>query len=232
MQAQYLFEPAPIPALPVEGEAALFPVRRIFCVGRNYAAHAAEMGAEVDRDAPWYFNKSAHALCQSGARIPMPPETADCHYEMEFVVAIGAEAKRVTAAGALTVVFGYGSGIDLTRRDLQAVAKEKRRPWDLGKDFENAAIIGPLTPAGAFGAAAGQTLWLDHDGARVQQAPLSDMVWSVPEIIADLSRFYTLLPGDLIMTGTPAGVGPVHPGSRLTGCIDGLMPVEVTLAEG
>lgn len=228
MPADYLFPPPPQPALPVEGEAALFPVRRIFCVGRNYAAHAAEMGAEVDREAPWYFNKSAHALCQSGETIPMPPETANCHYEMELVVAIGGAASRVTPAEAMAAVLAYGCGIDLTRRDLQAVAKEKRRPWDTGKDFENAAIIGPLTRAEAFGEIADQVIWLDHDGARVQEAPLSDMVWSVPEIIADLSRFYDLLPGDLIMTGTPAGVGPVHPGSRLVGGVEGLRPVEVS----
>ena len=230
MQARYLFDPPQVPALPVMGETALFALRRIFCVGRNYAAHAAEMGAEVDREAPWYFNKSAHALCHSGQTIPMPPETENCHYEMEFVVAIGSEARRVSVEEAMTAVFGYGCGIDLTRRDLQAVAKEKRRPWDIGKDFENAAILGPLTRAEVFGHIADQRIWLDHDGDRVQDAALSDMIWSVPEIITDLSRFYTLLPGDLIMTGTPAGVGPVHTGSQLCGGIDGLLPVEVTIA--
>ncbi|MGK7654139.1 fumarylacetoacetate hydrolase family protein [Roseovarius sp. B08] len=230
MSTEYLFEPAPIHALPVEGDAAVFPIRRIFCVGRNYAAHAAEMGNEVDREAPWYFNKSAHAYCPGGATIPMPPETSDCHYEMEFVVALGGEAGLISEADAMSAVFGYGCGIDLTRRDLQAQAKETRRPWDLGKDFENAAILGPLTRSEEFGAVGGQAIWLDHDGTRVQEATLAAMVWSVPEIIAHLSRFYRLLAGDLIMTGTPAGVGPVKPGSRLRGGIDGLQPVRVDFA--
>ena len=224
---EFLFSAATQPSLPVEGTSALFPVRRIFCVGRNYAAHAAEMGGEVDREAPWYFNKSAHAVCLSGATIPMPPETENCHYEMEFTVALGGEAKAISESEAIGAVFGYASGIDLTRRDLQAIAKETRRPWDLGKDFENAAIFGAITPVAAFGAPKDQRIWLDHNGERVQEARLSDMVWNVAEIIAHLSRFYHLMPGDLIMTGTPAGVGPVAPGSHLRGSIEGLAPVEL-----
>jgi fumarylpyruvate hydrolase len=221
--------PAP-PLIPVTGETRGFAVRRIFCVGRNYAAHAAEMGNEVDREAPFYFTKSAHALCLGGATIPYPPGTGDCHYEMEFVVAIGAEAVRVDAAEAMGAVWGYACGIDLTRRDLQAAAKAKGRPWDLGKDFENSAVIGALTPRAAFGEIGAQMLRLRLDGRVVQQAPLSDMVWSVPEIIAHLSRFYGLAPGDLIYTGTPAGVGPVAPASTLDGEIDGLAPLHLTIA--
>jgi fumarylpyruvate hydrolase len=223
--------PAP-PLVPVTGEPRGFAVRRIFCVGRNYAAHAAEMGNEVDREAPFYFTKSAHALCLSGATIPYPPGTGDCHYEMEFVVAIGAEAVRVDAAEAMDAVWGYACGIDLTRRDLQAAAKAKGRPWDLGKDFENSAVIGALTPRAAFGEIEAQKLRLRLDDCLVQQAPLSDMVWPVPEIIAHLSRFYRLAPGDLIYTGTPAGVGPVAPASTLEGEIDGLAPLHLTIAAG
>ena len=220
--------PAP-PLVPIEGDTRGYKVRRIFCVGRNYAAHAAEMGNEVDREAPFYFTKSAHALCLSGATIPYPPGTEDCHHEMEFVVALGAEAYRVSEAEAMAAVWGYGCGIDLTRRDLQGAAKEKRRPWDLGKDFENAAIMGALTPRDRFGGIGAQALCL-RVGARVaQEARLSEMVWSVPEIIAHLSRFYHLAPGDLIYTGTPAGVGPVVPGDRMRGEIEGLVPVEVTI---
>ncbi|MEO1138040.1 MAG: fumarylacetoacetate hydrolase family protein [Pseudomonadota bacterium] len=230
MPSDYLFEPAPIPAIPVQGETALFPIRRIFCVGRNYVAHAAEMGGEVDREAPWYFNKSAQAYCPSGSSIPMPQETENCHYEMEFVVALGAEADRVSEAGAMGAVFGYGCGIDLTRRDLQAQAKETRRPWDLGKDFENAAILAPLRRAADFGPVEDQAIWLDHNDTRAQAATLADMVWAVPEIIAHLSRFYRLMPGDVIMTGTPAGVGPVAPGSVLDGGVDGLEPVRLSIA--
>lgn len=230
MPAKFLFEPPETPSLPIDGSDARFPIRRIFCVGRNYAAHSAEMGNEVDREAPWYFNKSAHAYCPSGACIPMPPETENCHYEMEFVVALDREASDVAIEEAMEAVYGYGGGIDLTRRDLQAQAKEKRRPWDLGKDFENAAILGPLTPKAHFGEINDQQIWLEHNGNRAQEAPLSDMVWSVPEIIAHLSRFYRLMPGDLIMTGTPAGVGPVEPGSHLRGQVDGLSAVEVSFS--
>jgi len=220
--------PAP-PLVPIEGDTRGYKVRRIFCVGRNYAAHAAEMGNEVDREAPFYFTKSAHALCLSGATIPYPPGTEDCHHEMEFVVALGAGAYRVSEAEAMEAVWGYGCGIDLTRRDLQGAAKEKRRPWDLGKDFENAAIMGALTPKDRFGGIGAQALRLTVGDRVAQEARLSEMVWSVPEIIAHLSRFYHLAPGDLIYTGTPAGVGPVVPGDRMRGEIEGLVPVEVTI---
>ena len=232
MTQDLLFD-APIPpAIPIIGEARAFPVRRIFCVGRNYAAHAAEMGNEVDREAPFYFTKSAHALCLSGSEIPFPLGTEDCHYEMEFVVAIGSEAFRIDEERALDAVYGYACGIDLTRRDLQAAAKEKRRPWDLGKDFENAAVIAPITKAEEFGPLGPQEITLDHNGARVQEARISDMVWSVPELIAHLSGFYHLQPGDLIYTGTPAGVGPIMPNSELQGEITGLEPVRLAVRAG
>ena len=224
-----LFAVPAAPLVPVEGEAGTFPVRRIFCVGRNYAAHAAEMGNEVDREAPFYFTKSAHDICLSGATIPYPLETHDCHHEMEFVVAIGAPAFRIPEAEALTAVYGYACGIDLTRRDLQGAAKEKRRPWDLGKDFEHSAIIAPITPKATFGEIADQVIRLAVDGTVTQEARLSDMVWSVPEIIAHLSRFYHLQPGDLIYTGTPAGVGPVGPGNVLLGEVDGLAPLHLSI---
>ena len=227
----FVFPPIPQPSVAVAGSDDRLPVRRIFCVGRNYAAHAAEMGNEVDREAPFYFTKTPHALCLSGATIPYPLETSDCHHEMEFVVALGAPAFRVSQAGALAAVWGYGCGIDLTRRDLQAQAKDKRRPWDLGKDFENAAVMGALTPKAAFGAIGDQAIRLSVDGRVTQEARLSEMVWSVPEILAHLSRFYHLGPGDLIYTGTPAGVGPVVPGNVLRGEIDGLAPVLLTIGE-
>jgi fumarylpyruvate hydrolase len=224
-----LFTVPTAPLVPVEGEAGAFPVRRIFCVGRNYAAHAAEMGNEVDREAPWYFNKSAHDSCLSGATIPYPLETANCHHEMEFVVAMGGPAFRVSEAEALTAVYGYACGIDLTRRDLQGAAKEKRRPWDLGKDFEHSAIIAPITPKAAFGEIGDQAIRLAVDGTVTQEARLSDMVWSVPEVIAHLSRFYHLQAGDLVYTGTPAGVGPVAPGNVLLGEVDGLAPLHLSI---
>ncbi|WP_306112677.1 MULTISPECIES: fumarylacetoacetate hydrolase family protein [unclassified Roseovarius] len=213
----------------IAGSTSGFPVRRIFCVGRNYAAHAAEMGNEVDREAPFYFTKSAHALCASGSTIAYPPGTQDCHYEMEFVVAVGQPAFRVTKGDAMAAVWGYGCGIDLTRRDLQGAAKDKRRPWDLGKDFENSAILASLSPAADFGEIDAQSIKLMRNGETVQAARLSDMVWSVPEIIAHLSGFYHLRPGDLIYTGTPAGVGPVQSGDVLQGAVDDLTPVELSI---
>src|SRR6056297_3566727 len=235
MQDEYLFDPPAQPSVPVEGEARRFPVRRIFCVGRNYAAHAAEMGGEVDREAPFYFTKSALAICPSGAEIPYPAGTRECHYEMEFVVALGGGGaeltEELTEAGAMETVFGYACGIDLTRRDLQAAAKEKRRPWDLGKDFENAAVIAPITRAGSFGQPGSQRISLSHNGIVVQDAQLSDMVWSVPELIAHLSQYYHLQPGDLIYTGTPAGVGAIAPESTLLGEVDGLQPVSVSIGQ-
>ncbi|MFO7759160.1 MAG: fumarylacetoacetate hydrolase family protein [Roseovarius sp.] len=226
-----LFPVPAAPLVPVTGERAGYPVRRIFCVGRNYAAHAAEMGNEVDREAPFYFTKSAHTICPSGAEIAYPLGTEDCHYEMELVVALGAPAFRVAEADAMEAVLGYACGIDLTRRDLQAGAKDKRRPWDLGKDFEDSAIIGAITRGQAFGAIGDQAIRLSVDGAVRQDAILSDMIWSVPEVIADLSRYYHLMPGDLIYTGTPAGVGPVGPGNVLLGEIDGLTPLHLTITE-
>jgi len=222
-----VFPVAPPPLVPITGQPGQgFAVHRIFCVGRNYAAHAAEMGNEVDREAPFYFTKSAHALCLDDS-ICYPLGTTDCHYEMEFVVALGAGAHNVSEAAAMDLVFGYACGIDLTRRDLQAAAKDKRRPWDLGKDFENSALIAPLTRAADFGQIGPQSITLLHDGDVAQSAVLSDMVWSVPEIISHLSRYYHLRAGDLIYTGTPAGVGPVQSGSHLCGHIDGLSPIRV-----
>ena len=225
---RYLF-PAPVPAsLPVIGQPERFPVSRIFCVGRNYAAHAAEMGAEVDRGSPFYFLKSAHAVLESGSVLPYPPGTEDLHHEIEMVVAIGAPAFRVTADRAASAIWGYGAGLDLTRRDLQARAKAMQRSWDLGKNFEGSAVLSALTPAADF-QPAGQRIHLDVNGSTRQDSVISDMVWSIPEIIADLSQYYHLAPGDLIMTGTPAGVGAVVAGDRLTGGIEGLAPVDLTI---
>ena len=222
--------PAPEwPSLPVAGSQARFPVRRIFCVGRNYAAHAAEMGNEVDRAAPFYFTKSPLAVVESGATVAYAPGTADLHHEMEFVVALGRPGFRVAAEAAMALVFGYAAGLDMTRRDLQAAAKARQRPWDLAKDFEDSAVLAPITPAGNFGVIGDQRITLSVNGAPRQEARLSDMVWSVPELIADLSRFYHLAPGDLIFTGTPAGVGPVGAGDRIRGEIGGLAPVHLTL---
>ena len=217
------------PSVPIVGEDVRFPVRRIFCVGRNYAAHAREMGAEPDREAPFYFTKTAWAICHSGTAMSYPPGTANCHYEMELVVAVGAPAFRVTTEAAPAAVLGYACGFDMTRRDLQNKAKDQGRPWDLGKDFENAAVIAPITRAAAFGLPGNQAIRLTQNGAVKQDSVLSDMIFSVPELIAHLSTFYHLAPGDLIYTGTPAGVGPIAAGDHLVGTIDGLTPCELTI---
>ncbi|WP_439155949.1 fumarylacetoacetate hydrolase family protein [Yoonia sp.] len=223
-----LFPPRPAPVVPVKGNPG-FPVARIFCVGRNYAAHALEMGNEIDREAPFYFTKSAHAVLLSGHDMPYPPRTNDLHHEMELVVAIGARARDIAPGDASKVVVGYACGLDMTRRDLQAQAKDKRRPWDTGKDFENAAIIAAITPADQVGPLDGLRIALTVNGTVTQEAHLSDMIWSVPDIIADLSTLYTLQPGDLIMTGTPAGVGPVVAGDTMRGTIGDLDPVETRI---
>ncbi|WP_281826486.1 fumarylacetoacetate hydrolase family protein [Jannaschia rubra] len=224
-----LFDPPALPRLAVTGSGDVFPVVRIFCVGRNYAAHAAEMGNEVDREAPFYFTKSSFALAPSGSTVPYPPQTDDYHHEMELAVAIGAPAFRIGPAQAERVIFGYGCGLDMTRRDLQARAKDKRRPWDLGKDVEGSAILAPLTQAADFGLPGDRRIHLSVNGAVRQDARLSDMIHDVPAIVADLSRFYHLAPGDLILTGTPAGVGPVIPGDVLTGGIEGLTDVRLVI---
>jgi len=213
----------------IAGTPQLFPIRRIFCVGRNYAEHAKELGNEVDRSAPFYFLKLSDSVVFSGAMIPYPPGTEDCHYEGELVVAIGAPAFRIAPEKAMEVVYGYAAGIDLTRRDLQSAAKEKGRPWDLGKTFENAAMLGTITRAEDFGPVGEQRIVLKQNGEIRQDARLSDFIWSVPELISHLSRYYHLQPGDLLYTGTPAGVGAVRPGDTLRVEIDGLERLEVAI---
>jgi fumarylpyruvate hydrolase len=226
---EFLFAPRPQPALPVIGLTGQYPVGRIFCVGRNYAAHAAEMGGEVDREKPFYFTKSAHDLLASGGVLPYPPGTEDLHHEVELVVALGGPAFRIAPEEAMGAVFGYAVGLDMTRRDLQGEAKDKRRPWDTGKDFEGSAVIGALTLAADIGVIGAQRIGLNVNGVTRQDALLSDMVWDVAAIIGHLSTLYHLQEGDLIMTGTPAGVGAVGVGDRLIGWIDGLAPVHLTI---
>lgn len=223
----FVFPPPPPVSLPIQDRAERFPVNRIFCVGRNYAAHAAEMGHAADREAPFYFIKSAQAVVPSGSIQPYAPGTADLHHEIEMVVAIGAPGFRVTREEAPNLVWGYGAGLDMTRRDLQAAAKAKGRPWDLAKNFEGAAVLSALVPA--TGPLGDRPIRLEVNGEVRQDAMLSEMIWSVADLIADLSKFYHLQPGDLIMTGTPAGVGPVGPGDRLQGGVQGLPQVALII---
>lgn len=224
--------PAP-PLVPVAGSGDLFPVNRIFCVGRNYEDHAKEMGAAVDREAPVYFTKPASAIVLSGGAIPYPPGTTNFHYEMELVVAIDKPAFRVGVDRALDSVFGYACGLDMTRRDLQQYAKDRRYPWDIAKAFENSAIITPITPVEEFGAVKDQHIWLKLNNETKQSSHLNAQIWSVEEIISHLSHYYHLTAGDLIYTGTPAGVGAVKSGDIITGGIDGLssLVIEIGSAE-
>lgn len=226
-----LFDLAITPSVPLVGEEDRYPVRRVFCVGRNYEAHAREMGDTEKREAPMWFTKAPAAICLAGSTIPYPPGTANCHYEMELVAAIGAPGFRVSSEEASALVFGYACGLDLTRRDLQNAAKAKGLPWDTGKDFENAAVIGSITRAAAFGDPGNQRIALEQNGTVRQDARLSEMTWKVAELIAHLSTLYHLEPGDLVYTGTPAGVGPLAPGDVLAGTIDGLAPIRLTIGQ-
>jgi fumarylpyruvate hydrolase len=222
---EFVFPPPPQASAPVEGLAARLPVRRIFCVGRNYAEHAREFGNDPEREPPFFFSKPADALVDSGTVIPVPPMTQDFHYEAELVVALSGGGADVAPDAAAGLIFGHAAGNDLTRRDLQAEAKAMRRPWDMAKGFDASAVIGPIRRGPlADGAIRGLV-----NGAIRQEARLSDMIWPVADVIAHLSRLVTLAPGDLIYTGTPAGVGALVTGDRCEVRIDGLAPAVVTL---
>lgn len=230
----YVFEPAPQASVAVAGETARFPVRRIFCVGRNYAAHAREMGMDPDREPPFFFTKPADAVVDAGAddkaAIPFPPETRNLHHEIELAVAIGEGGANIPVEGALGHVFGYATSIDLTRRDLQFAARDKGRPWDWGKAFDNSAPIAPLHRVSDVGHPGTGRIWLSVDDEVRQDGDLSEMIWPVPDVISIISRSMMLEAGDLILTGTPAGVGAIEPGQRLRGGIDGLGDLEITIA--
>lgn len=216
----------PVPTVAIDGSADRFPVRRIFCVGRNYAEHTREMGGDPTREAPFFFTKPADAVVASGATIPYPPRTADLHHEAELVIALGAGGRDIAVADAHRLIWGHAAGNDLTRRDLQAEAKAARRPWDMAKAFDHSAIMGAIRP-GPIGDA---PIRCTVDGVVTQQAMLSDMIWSVDEIIAHLSGYVELQAGDLVFTGTPAGVGPVLRGQACTVTVGDLPPATVTLA--
>jgi len=213
----------------VEGTAERFPVRRILCVGRNYAAHAREMGKDPDREPPFFFLKPADTVVDSGAAIPYPPLTGNLHHEIELVVAIGTGGTDIPVARARDHVFGYGVGLDLTRRDLQLEARDKGRPWDWGKGFDRSAPCAALRPAARAGHPEHGRIWLAVNGEVRQDADIADLIWSVPEVVAIASQAMELKPGDLIMTGTPAGVGPLVPGDRVTGGVEGLGEIAITI---
>lgn len=225
----YVFPPPPVVSLPVAGRDERFPVRRIFCVGRNYAEHAREMGKDPDRDPPFFFTKPADAVVEDGQTVPYPPQTGNFHYEAELVVAIGRAGSEISPEQALDHVWGYAIGNDLTRRDLQLAARETGRPWDWGKAFDRSAVIGPIHSVLATGHPATGAIRLTVNGEVRQSADLADLIWSVPEIVSILSQSMEIRPGDLVMTGTPAGVGAMVPGDVCRVIIENLGEITTTI---
>ncbi len=225
---EFALPPAPQPSVAVEGSSARFPVRRIWCVGRNYADHAREMGHDPDAEPPFFFAKPADAVIDSGQTIPYPPATGDLHHEAELVVALSGGGADLSPDDTLSLIWGYAAGNDLTRRDLQAAAKAARRPWDMSKGFDRSAVVGPILQTVPGKPVQGR-LRAHVNGTLRQDADLADMIWSVPHLLAALSGMVTLQAGDLVFTGTPAGVGPIARGDTCTVTIDGLQPAVVTI---
>ncbi|MGV3553443.1 fumarylacetoacetate hydrolase family protein [Rhizobium sp.] len=221
-ETSYVFAPPPVPTLPVAGSAALFPVHRIYCVGRNFAEHAIEMGHDPDREPPFFFQKNPDTLVLPGSDFPYPAETRDVHHEVEMVVALRDGGDNIPLDRALDCVFGYAVGLDMTRRDLQGEAKKAGRPWEVGKAFEHAAPCGPIHPAAEIGHPGKGAVWLKVNGAVRQTGDLDQMIWKVPEMISYLSRLFTLRAGDLIFSGTPAGVGPIVAGNVMVAHVEGV----------
>jgi fumarylpyruvate hydrolase len=227
--SNFVFPPVEIPSAAVRGTAARYAVRRIFCVGRNYADHAREMGADPTREPPFYFTKPAVALTASGSTVPYPTETRNYHYEMELVIALGAPVFKVTPEAARAAIWGYAAGLDMTRRDLQAAAKAAGKPWDTAKGFDQSAILSDIVRVADVGLLDKGAITLAVNGVEKQRGDLADMIWSQAEIVSNLSHLYRLHPGDLIYTGTPAGVGAVVPGDVIEGRIEGLGEVRLTI---
>ncbi|KEJ97028.1 fumarylpyruvate hydrolase [Pseudosulfitobacter pseudonitzschiae] len=226
---RFVFPPAPQAALAVAGSTDHFPVRRVFCVGRNYAAHAREFGNDPDRDPPFFFTKPADAVVNTPCTVPYPPLTEDLHFEIELVIAIGKGGADISAADVPDHIWGASVGIDLTRRDLQNEAKKMSRPWDWSKAFDHSAPIAPIVPMADVPSLTQGRIWLAVNGEIKQDADIADLIWPVADHIATLSQAMTLAPGDIIMTGTPAGVGAVTPGDVMTGGVDGIAELEVTV---
>ncbi|MCX8569260.1 MULTISPECIES: fumarylacetoacetate hydrolase family protein [Hyphomicrobiales] len=227
--SEFVFAPPTPASVAVSGSSERFPVRRIFCVGRNYAAHAREMGKDPDREPPFFFGKPADAVVDSGITIPYPTLTEDLHHEIELVVAIGRGGSNIPEAKALEHVWGYGVGIDFTRRDLQDTAKKMGRPWDWSKGFDQSAPCGPIVPVARSGHPSHGRVWLAVNGTVMQEGNLNELIWTIPEVISICSQAMELKAGDLIYTGTPAGVGAVNAGDKVTGGVEGIGEIEITI---
>jgi fumarylpyruvate hydrolase len=230
INAAYVFKPAPVPTLPVVGSEALFPVHRIYCVGRNFADHAIEMGHDPNKEPPFFFQKNPDTLVLAGSDFPYPSETKDVHHEIELVVALKSGGDNIPLDKALDCVFGYAVGLDMTRRDLQGEAKKLGRPWETGKAFENSAPCGPIHAVSEIGHPTEGAVWLKVNGEIRQNGDLNQMIWKVPEMISYLSRLFTLKPGDLIFAGTPAGVGAIVKGDVMVGHVAGVDEVTFKVA--
>jgi fumarylpyruvate hydrolase len=230
MADQLVFPALEPTMLPVVG-GGFYPVRRIYCVGRNYVSHIREMKEADERDPPFFFQKPRDAIVNDGATVPYPPDTGDFQYEIELVAAIGKDGRDIDVAKALDHVWGYAVGIELTRRDRQRDARDLQLPWEAGKSFDHSAPCGPLYPAAKVGHPAAGAITLAVNGIEHQRGDLKEMIWNVPEIVAQLSRQMLLKAGDLIMTGTPAGVGPVVPGDVMVGAVDGLGTITITVGD-
>ncbi|OJJ10794.1 5-carboxymethyl-2-hydroxymuconate isomerase [Alphaproteobacteria bacterium AO1-B] len=224
----FVFAPPAVTAVPVDGIGDLFPVRRVYCIGRNYAAHAVEMGHDPDKEPPFFFQKNPDNLNTSGS-FPYPPKSDDVHHEIELAVALKSGGRNIPVGEALDHVFGYAVSLDMTRRDLQGNAKKMGRPWEIGKAFEQSAPITPIVPVVDCGDLSEGRIQLTVNGDLRQEGDLNQMIWKVPEMISYLSEYFELAPGDVIQTGTPAGVGPVVRGDKLVGSVKGLPPLEVTV---
>ena len=226
----YVFEPWPITSVPVAGSPAAFPVRRIFCVGRNYADHVKEMGQDPERHPPFFFSKPADAIVHSGSTIAYPTLTQELHHEIELVVAISKTANSVSVAEANDHIFGYAVGIDLTRRDLQMNAMRAGMPWDFGKSFDNSAPCGPIHQVKETGILTDTRIWLEVNGETKQDGNIRDLIWNIPELLSILSHGIILQPGDLVYTGTPAGVGSIVKGDIIKGGVGDLSPLEIKIS--
>lgn len=227
----YAIDFSGVVTLPVVESNKAFPVGRIYCVGRNYAEHAREMGHDPDREPPFFFMKPADAIVQNGATIPYPQATKDLHHEIELIVAIGKGGSNIPVDTALDHVFGYGVGLDMTRRDLQGAAKKMGRPWEMGKAFDDSAPCTALKTVAMVGHPAKGAIWLKVNGQIKQKGDLTELIWNIPETISYLSQLITLRPGDVIMSGTPAGVGPIQRGDKLEGHVDGVGELTITYAK-
>jgi len=226
----YIITPPATPSLPVRGSDDLFPIHRIYCVGRNYAAHAREMGHDPDREPPFFFQKNPDTIIPDGGKFPYPDKSKDVHFEIELVIALSNGGKDIKEAEAMDCVFGYAVGLDMTRRDMQGEAKKSGRPWEVGKAFEKAAPCGEVVPAAQVRGIDSARIWLDVNGKTRQDGNINQLIWSIPEIITYLSGLFTLAPGDLIYSGTPSGVGAIVKGDVMKGAIEGVGEITINVS--